>query len=894
MARVVGNPALAVFVVLIALSAAWPDQTTQQTGNSANVSGSFVSLPTSELYSDPYQRYFSGHWCDCWRKANAFPIDEKAMFEGILPRTDTPVWQKHKVFDMTGMTADERLLCRTVTGLVNRVKAMWYCTEPDDFWYKGSRQFFKDGITGRPIIAIWKGPVYGPQGIGYTVRRAGSENFMVGVKRWIMELDPPSIDGCIIYDPALLDPNARPKQPRDMLNVIRVMCAIERAIPLTPALYKDLMKIMPDKSRLPIVANTMASDQFNIDKFHGEEKAAAYALYAWAFNNFWSNPRNPRRQCLHHALCYMPPVGPPNEAEQPLTDYIVQWGIFTFYSYGADNIDEKHIEYVLTQSPMNIPVVGQLTAKTGAEGAAERSRVLRLFSRFGKYFVDANSADNLTMHSGQRDKQRVPLKQKPAPPVTLDPTKNYVAFCLTSNNSLGHFTTTRAVHWDVASRGRIPLGWAVPLAAADLAPNIAKFYYNEAKPTDCFVADQGGLGLALPTVWGAGSNQPDNLLTGYLQRTQEYLGYLDISTLWLGWLDQKRLDSLTRNAPGVRAVFYGASGANRTLDRASFVQGNLPVFFTYTDLVTNAAELEKLPTALAQSKERFFFIGVDETAFRPEDDVVAAIAAVAKKLGDKFVVVRPDQLAPLFADAVKGGIVPAEPPKWTPSDPALAETQDLVVKQVADGTIRVDGNTAEWAKISPTRILVSRDRRMTTDATKMADSEIAAEIMAAFDSRFLYVLARVRDNEILVDDINLTAGDYVALNLDTRRAPFRDAEPTEGFYSLALVPAAGLVKAPRLVLRYPTYDVGLVSLNRNGIAEELSSIASPEGYLIEAAVPLLNFPQCQWKADQPVALGFEVHDLDSQTARAFISQSDLSDRSDPPGSSDPSDSGEGR
>jgi hypothetical protein len=822
-----------------------------------------TALPQVELYSDPYRRYFSGHWCDCWRKANESPIDEKAMFEGILPRTDTPVWQQSMIFEMKDMTADEKFLCRAASGLVNRVKGMWYCTEGDDFWFKGSRQFFKDGITGPPIKGIKKGSI-GSQVVGFTLRRTGNDNYLVAVKRFILEFDPPSIVSCVIYDPALLDPAAKPTQPRDMLNVVRMICAVERAVPLTPRLYQDLMKLMGGKP-LPVVKDTTKWDEFNIDKFHGDEKAAAYALYAWAFNNFWKNDKNPKNQCSHQVLAYMPPLGAVDSVEQDLTDYVVQWNLFTFYSYGGDNMDEKHMEYVLTQSPMNIPVVGQLTNKTGAEGAAESARALRLFSRFGKYFVDSNLAGNLSMHSGQRNKDRAALKQKPVPPVALDPAKSYVAFCLTGSNSLGRFMTLRPSHWDVASRGSVPLGWGIPLATADVAPNIAKFYYNEAKPTDCFVADIGGLGLALPTVWGKGSNQPDNLLTGYFQRSKEYLGYLDLSTMWMAWLDQPTLDNLTKNMSGLQAVFYGVSGANRNLERASFMAGNLPVLFTYTDLVANAAGLDALPATLAQAKERFFFIGVDESGFGPNEDVVAAIARTAQKLGDKFVVVRPDQLPTLFADAVKTKQIPAEPPKLAPES-KLA--QAVTVRHVSDGAIKVDGNAGEWAKATGTTMFVTRDGRTLTGSLKPADNEIAAEVTTAVDSRFLYVLARVRDREVIVDDANLTAGDHISLCLDTRRAPFCEPEMTEGFYRLALVPAAGLVKNPTLVLQYPTYDIGLVSLNKHGIQEELSSVVSRDGYLIEAAIPLANFPGYTWKETEPVALGFEVRNLDSGMADA--------------------------
>jgi hypothetical protein len=831
---------------------------TQAAGEGYGVRGGSVAptLSKAEVYTDPYRRFFAGHWCNCWRKANTFPIDEKAMFEGILPRTDTPMWMKPKTVELKGLTPEERMLCRAMSGLVNRVKAMWYLRAEDDVWLKGNRSYLKDGITGRPLIGIWPDQS-GPQGIGYTVTK---KDYLNGVKRFVVELDPPSIDGAILYDPALLDPKAKPAQPRDMLNVVRTMCAIERALPLTPQLYQDLLKEFGnDKAKLPIIKDTTEWHDFDVAKFRGDEKAAAYALYAWAFNNFWTNEKNPKRQCDHHVLAYMPPVGSADEPEFDMTDYILQWKVFAFYSYGATNLDEKHMEYMLANSPMNIAVIGQLTDKSGAEAEAEKTRVLRLFSRFGKYFIDGQNAANLSMHSGEREKQRTPLKQKPAEAVALDPAKSYVAFCLTGNNSIGQFMNERAAHWDFKSRGSIPMGWAAPLAAADVLPNVAKFYYNTATPNDCFVADRGGLGLALPTVWGAASNQPDKLVADYLKRSKEYLGYLDLSTMWLESLDDARLAKVTAEMAGLKGLFYGCSGAGKYLDRAAWMSGGLPVIHTYTDLIKSREDLAKMPEALGKAKDRFCFVAIDENAFAASEDAVGMIAAAAKALDAKFVVVRPDQLAALVAEAAKANQLPAGAPKLTASNEG-----GLTLKPVADGAVKVDGMTTDWT--AGATAYVTRDGR--TVQARPADAEIAAEVTAAYDSRYLYLLARVHDREIIVDDANLTAGDHLVVNVDTRTGAFREPAMTEGFYRLALVPAAGLVKNPKLVLEYPTYDVGLVSMNRDGIQESLSSVPAKDGYMIEAAIPLANFPKGNFKPGSDVAIGFAVHDLNSRTGQA--------------------------
>jgi hypothetical protein len=814
------------------------------------------------VYTDPYRRYFSGHWCNCWRKVNMNPIDEEAVFAGVLPRSDAPVWMKHKLINMEGMDPDEKFLCRVFAGLVNRSKAQWYCQDGDDFWLQGRRKYYNEGITNRPIRGIWAGGREGNQQIGYKVGKEGGTSYLVGIKRFVLELDPPSIDGCILYDPALWDPNAEPKQPRDVLNVIRTMCAIERALPLTPRLYDQLMDQIGDQSKLPVIMDTTKREDWMIEKYHGDEKAAAYSIYAWAFNNFWENAQNEKRECIHHALCFMPPMGPV-DSEQDITDYVVQWKIFCFYSEGGANLDEKHMEYVLTQSPMNIPVIGQLTATRGPESGEASTRLLRLFSRFGKYFIDVQQAGNLSIHSGERLEERFDNKQKPAESIALEPGKRYVAFCLTTNNSVGHYMNDRAYHWDYASRGSVPLGWGIPLAAADLVPNITKYYYDTMTANDCFVGDLGGLGVALPTVWGAGTNSPEQLLADYYKRSAEYIGYLDLGTIWAGWLDEQRLANLSQNAAGLKGVFYGTAGAGRYLTHAAFMQNNMPIVHTYADVVESAADLEAVPEKIAAAGERFCFIGVDESAFPVETDVVDSIAKVAGKLGDSVVVVRPDQLMALYGEAAKAGQAPTNEPELAMGGEAV---KGLALKSVRDGAIQIDAKSDDWAKADPMKTWVTRSGEMT--AQKPADAEIAAEISTAVDSRYLYILARVNDKQVVVDDANLTAGDCLELFLDTRSEAFREPLMTEGFYRMALVPAAGLVEKPDLVLQYPPYDVGLVSLNKNNIEHQLSSVVADGGYLIEAAVPLANFPHTDWKKGDRVAIGFAVQDYEPGAAPA--------------------------
>jgi hypothetical protein len=142
----------------------------------------------------------------------------------------------------------------------------------------------------------------------------------------------------------------------------------------------------------------------------------------------------------------------------------------------------------------------------------------------------------------------------------------------------------------------------------------------------------------------------------------------------------------------------------------------------------------------------------------------------------------------------------------------------------------------------------------------------------AYDDKFLYLHAEVKDVSPFVDDFNLTAGDSVVLLVDTRSPRFREPEMTEGFYKVHLIPAAGLVTKPTVVFGYPTFDLDLVSNNKHGVEEEAISKRTEGGYVMEAAIPLLNFPYLQWTSGATLRLAVAVNDADNTgTVKRFSS-----------------------
>jgi len=827
--------------------------------------------------ADPYESYFSGHWCNCWRQTKISPPEVAKVFEGALPRSHAPAWGKLKVCDMTGMTPQEEMLIQAFTGIVSKRVPQWYAKPRGDFWFAGNRAPWKESVTGPPIIGIF-GPNADPLGseIGYQVNRTGQGSggdMLWGIKRWVNEMSPVYIKGAVIYDGRLCDPNAKVDQPREVLNVVRTIAGVEGALPMTPELYEALNGChwnesdggqIPNRCPLPIIWDTRpgadpkfasVNKDWSISQRGGSEAEAARAAQAWVL-------RTESDYCLKSALCFIPPLGPDGRGN-PITDYSVEFGLLHFYLGGDTKGEERQFEAVCKglNAPFNIPAVGTLTDKTGAAAEADRVRLLRLFSRFGKYFVDTTGAWNVSLHSAERPVERQRLTPPPAGQVAYQAGKVYVAFALTTGNSIGKVQAERPYHWDCASRGSVPVGWAIPLAAADLIPNLLKYYYASATPNDCFLADMSGMGRINPETYGAAAADPKAEFAKYLKDTDAYLGYTGTSVLWAEELGQDTQRLFAGSLRNMKGMVYGTKAATDYLTRSSYAVEGKPVLQTVTDLSDSKAALAGLGQRLSQMKQGSALVGVDETQFSPDEDVIQAIADAAGKLPANAVVVRPDQLVALYQSAARAKAVPTTPPtlltKWESRRPGLA------LKAVTSGAITPDGSFSEWAGVDAQPINLSAPASAKPGKEyRSGPKDLSAIASLAYDDQYLYLKAHISDDVLYVDDYNLTAGDGLELTIDARRGRFREPRIAEGVYRMFITPAGGLVNKPTLTLEYPTFDIGLVSMNKHGIEEKIASRRTRDGYDIEAAIPLANFPKVSWQKGAHVALALAVNDQD--------------------------------
>lgn len=123
-----------------------------------------------------------------------------------------------------------------------------------------------------------------------------------------------------------------------------------------------------------------------------------------------------------------------------------------------------------------------------------------LGSRFGKITLVSDLITNLSVHSGVSVAK---LTQKPQPPApALDSQKVYVAFTMSDGDNLCTWRGYFKKYFSDPLRGTFPVGWGMGPTLIDLAPDMARWYYEQATPNDEFICDVSGVAYMYPPSFG--------------------------------------------------------------------------------------------------------------------------------------------------------------------------------------------------------------------------------------------------------------------------------------------------------------------------------------------------------------------------------------------------------
>jgi len=530
------------------------------------------------------------------------PVMDIEPYENFWPQSPPPA-QELLVVDASAATPQLEFALSVLQGLVNRTQPRLYLLHTR--YDRQDRQWLDElhfeGYTSRQIAftEAWK-----------TFRD--------------------EIKGVVLYDGSIMDEiGAFHSDQLNQTNVLLMIGALENAVPVTPEMNATL--------NLPVVFDARG------------KWANQYEMMHWAYVELFPK-MNHRILATNYPGIFL------------ITDYLVAFKVFTFWfpEYRTPP-EENLLRGILASTPPNTPIVGwwfdwMPTPKDPehlcADAVMESPGVL-YGSAFGKVLTPSHEATNLSVHSGV---PVGPYRHKTPDTPDFDPTKVYYAHIISDGDNLGEalMMRTRDLQWDKPERGSFPMGWSFAPAAAKLAPPVLNYYLRTASSNDLLV---GGLGVGYthPTMYlRAYPAQRETLYAAYARKTDEALGWIDSSCLWLiGGRDEDE-DRYAQGSSGrLQGIFTGYGGPVEDA-QARLTLNDVVAFRPATHFDTSPEEeliqhmVDDIRTAAGESRPAFVEAWVLNWAWRMD-----MLQEVQRRLGPEYECVRPDVLVKLRQEAIK-------------------------------------------------------------------------------------------------------------------------------------------------------------------------------------------------------------------------------------------------
>ena len=278
---------------------------------------------------------------------------------------------------------------------------------------------------------------------------------------------------------------------------------------------------------------------------------------------------------------------------------------------------------------------------------------VKLGSEYGKVTVVSTQVRNFSVLSG------VPLaalKQKFAPAPKLNPSKVYISLTISDGDNLNTWDDFFR-HWFKSPyHGKFAVGWAMGPTLIDVAPTLARWYYQHAGPKDEFLAGVSGLGYMYPGVWAERLHDRSGALKTFYRWTWRYMRRMDMKTLRLhqGYaLDFRRvIATVAADLPHVRFLMpdYSWTGQQRV---TYVLPSGQTVFRAATNWTTDKAR--EISHLARQIRDR---AGATRPAFLNVFVVnwfnsMHELHRLLKTLGSGYVDVTPSQLNTLYRAYLK-------------------------------------------------------------------------------------------------------------------------------------------------------------------------------------------------------------------------------------------------
>jgi hypothetical protein len=564
------------------------------------------------LRGDPMATKWDHYWVDAllyqWRNSGSFlPLYDVQMaytpntaiepHPTLWPRSPAPA-NELLVLDVSQASPQEEFVLSVLQGLVNREKPSLYLlhTRYDRQDREWLEELHLEGYTSREIE-------------------------VAEVKTRFKEM----VKGAVLYDGSIMDEIGVFHSDRlNQTNVIMMICALEDAVPLTPEMNAEL--------RLPVIFDARG------------KWSSQYEMIRWAYVKLFAK-MDQRVLATQYPGIFL------------LTDYLVAFRIFTFWFPEHRVLPEENLlRGILASTPPNTPIIGwwfdwmpdpKDPQERHADAVMEEPGLLR-GSVFGKILTPSHEATNLTIHSG------VALgsyRHKEPEIPEFDPGKVYYTHIISDGDNLGEalMMRTRDLQWDKPERGSVPIGWSFAPAAARMAPPVLNYYLRTASPNDLLV---GGLGVGYtePILYlRAFPEEREALYAEYTRMTDEALGWLDTSCLWLIDGRDEEEDRYAKGSSGQLQGIFTGYGGGPEMACARKTNHDVIAFRSAVRLLESKEDKLQIASMVAEIREAAGKGGPPfiEAWVLNWDWTIDMLLEVERRLGPDFVCVRPDVLVKL-------------------------------------------------------------------------------------------------------------------------------------------------------------------------------------------------------------------------------------------------------
>lgn len=307
---------------------------------------------------------------------------------------------------------------------------------------------------------------------------------------------------------------------------------------------------------------------------------------------------------------------------------------------GANEAAElEEVKAIFAKLPLNSVMRGFWYNRGDGYGIDEGPGV-SLASRFGKVTVVSDYISNFSVHAGAK----IPaLKQKFAPAPEFDPTKIYVAFAVSDGDNLCTWQNNFYDYFTDPLHGTFPIAWGMGPTLLDVAPDMAKWFYDNATPNDEFICDVSGVGYISPPDWAKALKDREGAFASFYDWTQQYMTKLDMKTLRLMYVNEDDIARVGKLMPGVKFLFpdYGYTSPRMTYDLPT----GQAVFRTATGGPATSLT-EEIRAHVGKARPAFVNAFVINWGMHLSD-----IKKTIDDLGPEYVPVTPSQLYSLYRQA---------------------------------------------------------------------------------------------------------------------------------------------------------------------------------------------------------------------------------------------------